>query len=259
MAEYSKSPWTGDILPGDVLSFGVDIPIPKKGPFESIGIPPTPRPTWSQLLESGNRTLVDLAGEPLTIETLELGKRVIEGQPDFDELRAAAFRMQREMRVLPRQIRLHPRDWGRLLNTDQPVTGVRAMVFDPGTFEANLGSANILVSQDPSIPVGGWRLESDIDGVGMDALAGPIRKVSLKCLTCSRPMEAWVAVDWHHNKTVERSEEVEFLERLRMKVKEKYLAQREVLVEFVEWVKSHDNRIVNTSLVAEFLESKVKP
>jgi hypothetical protein len=214
-----------------------------------------------------SRNLIDLSGKPLTPETLMLGKRTIEGMPDFEELTVASRRMQRELRALPGQIRLHPRDWYRLLNQAQPATGVRAVVFDPITFEANLGAVTVLMSSDPAIPPGGWRMESDIDGVGMDALAGPIRKVSLACLTCNRPMEAWVAVDWPRGKQEQqgqwpKSEEAEFLERLRMKVKEKYLAQREVLVEFAAWVdRKFDigGNKLGDAVIDEFLESKGKP
>jgi len=48
-----------------------------------------------------SRNLIDLSGKPLTPETLMLGKRTIEGMPDFEELTVASRRMQREMRALP--------------------------------------------------------------------------------------------------------------------------------------------------------------
>jgi|PlaIllAssembly_1097288.scaffolds.fasta_scaffold659932_1 hypothetical protein len=207
--------------------------------------------------------LVDLAGEPLTVETLMQGKRVIEGKPDLDELIGGVHRMIDSDGVEPKGLRLHPQDFQRLFST--VVGGVSMSVFDDKGFILDVAGFPLAVKADSSIPPTGWRLENEAEGVGMDAMVGPIRRARVQCPQCGMKVEAWVAVDWKRSKPTQqalpKSEEAEFLERLRLKVKANYTQQQDVIRAFVRFVAKEGTCLVEQArldaFVQKFLEDVV--
>jgi hypothetical protein len=193
--------------------------------------------------------------EPLTAETIREAAREIEGKPDLEELTEGTYRLLDRCEE-PTQIRMHPIAISIIRkDLDQRVFIHGDFRFGTEIDSIRVGGGHTLkIVPDAKLDRTGWRIMSD--HMAIDHTGAMFHRVQMVC-ECGRQLDAQVPMERSPDPQG-KTEHEEFMERLKLKVQDKYMQEKDVLNEFVRWCVAEGRTVCTEASVNQFLESRGK-